>query len=69
MKYFKKCVQAGDHLQLPPVVKTSEAVALGSQKSCMEWAVETLPTRHFKLDTQYRSHVNIMRWSGKGAVF
>ena len=65
MQYFKQCILAGDHLQLPPVIKSTEAMDLGFQKSFMEWMVDKLPTRHFMLDTQYRSHKMISGWSSK----
>ena len=65
MRYFQHCILAGDHLQLPPVVKSDEAMELGFQKSFMEWMVEKLPNRHFMLDTQYRSHKMICGWSSK----
>ena len=40
LKPFKNLIIAGDHLQLPPVIKTDEAVELGLQKSIMEHLVE-----------------------------
>ena len=54
LQMFKYCILAGDHLQLPPVIKTQEAIDLGFQKSFMEWMVEKLPNRHFMLETQSR---------------
>ena len=62
--YFS-CIVAGDHLQLPPVVKTEEAKRLGYDKSFMEYVVEKLPSRHFLLETQYRSHFMISGWSSR----
>ena len=40
LKPFKNLIIAGDHLQLPPVIKTDEAKELGLQKSFMEHLVE-----------------------------
>ena len=62
---FKNAILAGDHLQLPPVVKSDDAKRLGFDKSFMEWMVEKLTDRHFLLDTQYRSHKMISGWSSK----
>jgi len=65
LPYFSSCIVAGDHLQLPPVVKTEEAKRLGYDKSFMEYVVEKLPSRHFLLETQYRSHFMISGWSSR----
>ena len=62
---FKNAILAGDHLQLPPVVKSDDAKRLGFDKSFMEWMVEKLTDRHFLLGTQYRSHKMISGWSSK----
>ena len=65
LAHFKTAILAGDHLQLPPVVKSDDAKRIGFDKSFMEWMVEKVPSRHFLLDTQYRSHKMISGWSSK----
>ena len=56
---------AGDHLQLPPVIKTDEAKELGLEESFMEHMVKRIPSRHFMLETQFRSNYEISQWSSK----
>lgn len=56
---------AGDHLQLPPVIKTDEAKELGLEESFMEHMVKRVPSRHFMLETQFRSNFEISAWSSK----
>eukprot|EP00041_Stephanoeca_diplocostata_P038735 m.1547909 g.1547909 ORF g.1547909 m.1547909 type:complete len:1164 (+) comp25262_c1_seq4:305-3796(+) len=67
-----RCVLAGDHLQLPPTVTSPEAASRGLGRSLLERAVAVLSaggddagssTGVCLLDTQYRMHDAIMRWS------
>eukprot|EP00850_Spirogloea_muscicola_P021983 SM000270S10380 [mRNA] locus=s270:142881:145399:- [translate_table: standard] len=62
----RRCVFAGDHLQLPPTVLSKEAERLGLRVTLFERlsdfygdAITSL------LDVQYRMHENIMRWSSE----
>eukprot|EP00850_Spirogloea_muscicola_P021969 SM000270S10366 [mRNA] locus=s270:136584:140629:+ [translate_table: standard] len=62
----RRCVLAGDHLQLPPTVLSKEAERLGLGVTLFERlsdlygdAVTSL------LDVQYRMHEDIMRWSSE----
>ncbi len=59
----KKIVLAGDHLQLPPTVMSSEAATLGLNHSILEVAVSHVQNVHF-LDTQYRMRESIAGFSG-----
>ena len=63
MKPFKRVLLAGDHLQLPPVIKSEKAQKLGLGKSIMEHLVERIPSRTFMLETQFRSNYHISEWS------
>ena len=63
MKPFKRVLLAGDHLQLPPVIKSEKARKLGLGKSIMEHLVERIPSRTFMLETQFRSNYHISEWS------
>lgn len=57
-------VLAGDHLQLPPTVLSSEATRLGFNRSILEVAIEREPTV-FLLDTQYRMRAAIAGFSSQ----
>ncbi|MDE6096709.1 MAG: AAA family ATPase [Muribaculaceae bacterium] len=67
-----RIVLAGDHCQLPPTVKSFEAMKGGLGKSLMERIVENHPETVTLLTTQYRMHEEIMRfsseWFYKGAM-
>ena len=56
LKPFKNLIIAGDHLQLPPVIKTDEAKELGLQKSFMEHLVER--KRVLSLSISSKKHKN-----------
>lgn len=58
-----RVVFAGDHCQLPPTVKSPEAMRGGLAKSLMETAVESQPQSVSLLTLQYRMNDKIMRFS------
>ncbi|MCU0431345.1 MAG: AAA domain-containing protein [Cytophagaceae bacterium] len=57
-----KVVLAGDHLQLPPTVKSVEAGKQGFNETLFEKAIRKLP-RNAMLQVQYRMHRDIMAFS------
>lgn len=57
-----RIVLAGDHCQLPPTIKSYEAMKGGLGKSLMERIVENHPESVTLLTTQYRMHEEIMRF-------
>jgi ATP-dependent RNA/DNA helicase IGHMBP2 len=61
----KRLVLAGDHLQLPPTVKSAEAAAKGLEKTLMEKNVALHPEAVVLLKEQYRMHAHIMGFSSK----
>ncbi|KAF4317090.1 hypothetical protein BBO99_00008016 [Phytophthora kernoviae] len=61
----KRCVLAGDHLQLPPTIKSKTAAAKGLEVTLFD-RITSFPTTQSivkMLDTQYRMHENISEWS------
>lgn len=58
-----RIILAGDHCQLPPVVKSYEAMKGGLGKSLMERIVENHPEAVTLLSTQYRMNEEIMQFS------
>ena len=58
-------VMAGDHLQLPPVVLSQEALDRGLGVSLMEQLAKACPETVSLLTTQYRSHEMISGWSSQ----
>lgn len=54
---------AGDHKQLPATVKSSECLEKGLGKSLFETLVESFPQAVHLLDTQYRMHPEILKFS------
>lgn len=58
-----RVIFAGDHLQLPPTVKSPVAFRGGLAKSLMEVAVEAQPVAVSLLTMQYRMNDAIMRFS------
>lgn len=58
-----KVVLAGDHCQLPPTVKSYEALKGGLGKTLMERIVEQKPECVTLLKVQYRMNEEIMRFS------
>lgn len=65
MKRAGRIILAGDHCQLPPTVKSFEAMKAGLGKSLMERIVENHPESVKLLTTQYRMHDDIMRFSNQ----
>eukprot|EP00035_Acanthoeca_spectabilis_P014300 m.271702 g.271702 ORF g.271702 m.271702 type:complete len:1117 (-) comp16102_c1_seq1:568-3918(-) len=60
----QRCVLAGDHLQLPPTITSPDASKGGLQVTLLERAVHVIGEDAVcLLDTQYRMHEDIMRWS------
>lgn len=60
----KKVIMAGDHLQLPPTIKSADA-AKELNVTLMEKAVALHPDSVVLLDEQYRMHQTIMGFSSK----
>lgn len=60
-----RIILAGDHCQLPPTVKSYQAMKAGLGKSLMERIVENHPETVKLLTTQYRMHDDIMRFSNQ----
>ena len=60
-----RVIFAGDHCQLPPTVKSYEAMKAGFGKSLMERIVEKHPECVKLLTTQYRMHQEIMEFSSR----
>ena len=61
----KKVVLAGDHLQLPPTIKSEEAAAAGLGHTLMEKCAGYYPEATVLLETQYRMHGRIMGFPSK----
>jgi len=59
----KRVILAGDHCQLPPTVKSPQAMAGGLNKTLFEICVEAQPEAAILLDTQYRMNQQIMGFS------
>ncbi len=60
-----RVVLAGDHCQLPPTVKSYEALKAGLGKSLMERLVDNHPEAVSLLTMQYRMNQEIMRFSSE----
>lgn len=65
MRRVGRVVLAGDHCQLPPVVKSFEAMKGGLGTSLMERIVENHPEAVTLLSTQYRMNEEIMEFSNR----
>ncbi len=63
MRRAGRVILAGDHCQLPPTVKSYEAMKGGLGKSLMERLVENHPEAVTLLSMQYRMNEEIMRFS------
>ena len=63
MRRVSRVVLAGDHCQLPPTVKSFEALKGGLGKTLMERIVENKPQVVTLLTMQYRMNEEIMRFS------
>ncbi|TAF31653.1 MAG: IGHMBP2 family helicase [Cytophagales bacterium] len=60
----KRLVMAGDHLQLPPTIKSMEAAHKGLSKTLMERLMQSQKA-DVLLETQYRMHQDIMAFSNQ----
>jgi ATP-dependent RNA/DNA helicase IGHMBP2 len=56
----QKVVLAGDHLQLPPTIKSSEAARSGLEVTLLEKCAGYYPEATVLLEEQYRMHQHIM---------
>lgn len=63
--HAERVVLAGDHLQLPPVIKSQEAARQGLAKTLFEKCIQRVPTSAVMLGTQYRMHAQIMSFSNQ----
>jgi superfamily I DNA and/or RNA helicase len=63
IRRVSRVILAGDHCQLPPTVKSFEALKAGLGKTLMERIVENKPEVVTLLKTQYRMNEEIMRFS------
>ncbi len=61
----KKVILAGDHLQLPPTIKSEEAAGSGLAFTLMEKCAGYYPEATVLLDMQYRMHERIMGFPSK----
>jgi ATP-dependent RNA/DNA helicase IGHMBP2 len=59
----KKVVMAGDHRQLPPTIKSTEAAKAGLIETLMEKCVALYPEAVVLLEEQYRMHETIAGFS------
>ncbi len=55
----ERFVLVGDHYQLPPVILSQEAKALGLNQSLMSFLAEAYPYQLMRLERQYRMHQEI----------
>lgn len=60
----EKIILAGDHLQLPPTVKSGGQVKKELEFTLMEKLVQSQPHAVTLLNMQYRMHQDIMKFSG-----
>ncbi|MFT4565319.1 MAG: ATP-dependent RNA/DNA helicase IGHMBP2 [Saprospiraceae bacterium] len=60
----KRVIMAGDHQQLPPTVKSSEALKLGLGETILDRMTDQIEST-FLLDTQYRMHEQILHFSNE----
>ena len=65
MKRATRVILAGDHCQLPPTVKSVEAMKGGLAKTLMERIVENKPEVVTLLTMQYRMNEKIMKFSSE----
>ena len=63
IRRVSRVILAGDHCQLPPTVKSFEALKAGLGKTLMERIVENKPEVVTLLKMQYRMNEEIMRFS------
>lgn len=61
----ERIIFAGDHLQLPPTIKSNEAARAGLSKTLFEKGIEKHPGQSSMLQVQYRMHEDIMKFSSQ----
>lgn len=61
----QRVIFAGDHLQLPPTIKSNEAARAGLAKTLFEKGIEKHPLQSSMLQVQYRMHEDIMQFSSQ----
>lgn len=61
----EKVIMAGDPFQLPPTVKSQEAMKMGLGKTLMEKCMENQPETGHLLNVQYRMNAEIMEFSNR----
>lgn len=61
----ERVVFAGDHLQLPPTIKSNEAARAGLARTLFEKGIEKHPEQSSMLQVQYRMHEAIMKFSSQ----
>jgi len=61
----QKLIMAGDHLQLPPTIKSNEAARAGLSTTLLEKCAALYPEAVTLLDEQYRMNETIMGFSSK----
>lgn len=61
----QKLVLAGDHCQLPPTIKSTEAAQKGLANTLLEKCVQLHPEAVVLLEEQYRMHATIMGYSSQ----
>ncbi len=59
----QRVILAGDHMQLPPTVKSNEAAKLGLAETLFEKGILKHPSQATMLQVQYRMHESIMKFS------
>ena len=59
----ERVVFAGDHCQLPPTIKSTDAARAGLSKTLFEKGILKHPDRSSMLQVQYRMHQHIMKFS------
>lgn len=59
----QRVILAGDHMQLPPTVKSNEAAKLGLAETLFEKGILKHPSQASMLQVQYRMHEAIMKFS------
>jgi ATP-dependent RNA/DNA helicase IGHMBP2 len=60
-----RVIFAGDHLQLPPTIKSAEAARSGLAETLFEKGIKRQPHMSSMLQVQYRMHEDIMRFPSR----
>lgn len=61
----ERVIFAGDHLQLPPTIKSNEAARAGLAETLFEKAIKRNAAAASMLEVQYRMHQQIMEFSSR----